>query len=135
MLPRLGVKPGPVRFFLLSVTYGTKGYRFSPPENRERNLGLEIGLNLEEILHGIGVPERKWWGKALYVIVTHIRFVQHANGGVELFGVEPFREERGHKLDWSGSDGPDGLHFPLLEAKMVHHFDHRFGTSALLARR
>jgi hypothetical protein len=63
-----------VRFFLLSVTYGTKGYRFSPPENRERNLGLEIGLNLEEILHRIGVPEHKWWGKALFVVATHIRF-------------------------------------------------------------
>jgi len=74
LLPRLGLKPGPARFFLLSITYGTKGYRFSPPANFERNLGLEIGLNLEEILHRIGVPERKWWGKALFVVATHFRF-------------------------------------------------------------
>jgi Predicted periplasmic lipoprotein (DUF2279) len=73
-LPRLGVKPGPARFFLLSVTYGTKGYRYSDEPLRERNVGLEVGLNLREVLLAVGVPETKWWGKALLAIGTYFRF-------------------------------------------------------------
>jgi hypothetical protein len=73
-LPRLGVRPGPARFFLLSVTYGTKGYRYSAEPLRERNVGLEIGLNLREILVAVGVPPNPWWGKVLLGIATYFRF-------------------------------------------------------------
>jgi len=73
-LPRVGVKPGPARFLLLSVTYGTKGYRYSDAPVRERNVGIEAGLNLREVLLAVGVPERKWWGKVLLAIGTYFRF-------------------------------------------------------------
>ena len=56
-LPRVGAKPGLARFLLLSGTYQTKGYRYSPPENRRREIGIEFGLNLREILVAVGVPE------------------------------------------------------------------------------
>jgi Predicted periplasmic lipoprotein (DUF2279) len=97
VLPRFGVRPGPARFLLLSVTYGSKGYRFSPPENRERNLGLEIGLNFEQILRGIGVPEHRWWGKALYVIATHVR-LPYTGWGIR------YNFDQGR---WSGPDFGD----------------------------
>ncbi len=73
-LPRIGVKPGPARFLLLSVTYGTKGYRYSDVPVRERNVGIEAGLNLREVLLGMGVPEKKWWGRVLLAIGTYFRF-------------------------------------------------------------
>ena len=73
-LPRLGVNPGPARFFLLSVTYGTKGYRYSDAPTRQRNVGLEVGLNLREILVAAGVPEKPWWGRILIGIATYFRF-------------------------------------------------------------
>ena len=73
-LPRLGLAAGPARFLLLSVTYGSKGYRFSAATLRERNLGVEIGLNLREVLLAVGVPGRPWWGKALLGLATYFRF-------------------------------------------------------------
>jgi hypothetical protein len=73
-LPRVGLKPGPARFFLLSATYGSKGYRYSDEPLRQRNLGIEIGLNLREILLAVGVPEKPLWGKVLLTIATYFRF-------------------------------------------------------------
>ena len=73
-LPRLALKPGAARFFLLSVTYGSKGYRYSAEPVRERNIGLEIGLNLKEILVAVGVPEKPLWGRVLLGIATYFRF-------------------------------------------------------------
>ena len=73
-LPRVGARPGPARFFLLSFTYGTKGYRYSDAPLRQRNVGIEIGLNLREALLAVGVPEKKWWGKVLLAIGTYVRF-------------------------------------------------------------
>jgi len=73
-LPRLGLEPGPARFLLLSMTYGSKGYRYSAAPVRERNVGVEIGLNLREVLLAAGVPEKKWWGKALLALGTYFRF-------------------------------------------------------------
>ncbi len=72
-LPRVGAGAGPARFLLLSLTYGTKGYRYSAAPLRERNVGVELGLNLREILLAAGVPEAKWWGKALLTIGTYFR--------------------------------------------------------------
>jgi hypothetical protein len=72
-LPRVGVKPGPARFFLVSATYGSKGYRFSPEESRQRNLGVEAGLNVPEILRAVGVRDDSWWGKPLLAFFTYVR--------------------------------------------------------------
>ncbi len=73
-LPRLGLRPGPARFLLLSLTYGSKGYRYSAEPLRERNVGLELGLNLKEILVAAGVPERPWWGRILHGVAKYFRF-------------------------------------------------------------
>jgi hypothetical protein len=73
LLPRLGVKPGPARFLLLSMTYGSKGYRYSAAPLRERNVGAELGLNLREVLLAVGVPEKKWWGQGLLLLATYFR--------------------------------------------------------------
>ena len=79
-LPRIGVKPGPARFFLVSLTYGTKGYRFSPPEVRERNLGIDLGVSLPEILRAVGVRDDTWWGKPLLAFFTYVRIPYTAFG-------------------------------------------------------
>jgi hypothetical protein len=80
LLPRMGAKPGLGRFLLLSGTYQTKGYRYSPPENRRREIGIEIGLNLREILAAVGVPQDKWWGKILLGFATYFRVPYTAIG-------------------------------------------------------
>ena len=79
-LGRLGLRPGAARFFLLSLTYGSKGYRFSPEDVRERNVGIDVGLNMPEILLAIGVPKTKWWGEALLTIFEYIRIPYTAFG-------------------------------------------------------
>jgi hypothetical protein len=62
---RLGVNLGPLRWLLFSVTYGSKGYRVTPPIEQQRQLGFEIGLNLQQILNDVGVKRDTWWGYAL----------------------------------------------------------------------
>lgn len=79
-LPRIGVKPGPARFLFVSLTYGSKGYRFSPDDVRERNVGIDLGLNVEEILRVAGVPPGKWWGKALLAFARYYRIPWTAFG-------------------------------------------------------
>jgi len=74
LLPRIGARPGPARFLLLSMTYGSKGYRYSAAPLRQRNVGIELGLDLREALLAAGVPEKKWWGKVLLTIGTYFRF-------------------------------------------------------------
>lgn len=70
---RAHFNPGPARFLLFSVTYASKGYPYSNPVVRERQIGLEVGLNFCEIMRAIGVPERTWWGKILYFAFDVIR--------------------------------------------------------------
>ncbi len=72
--------PGIARYFLFSVTYGTKGYPYSPPEVRQRQLGLEIGLNFGAIMEALHVPKNKWWGICLYTLFDIIRFPYTAVG-------------------------------------------------------
>ena len=67
---RLGVNIGPLRWLLFSVTYGSKGYRVIPPIEKQRQLGFEIGLNLQQILINLKVRRSTWWGHALHVVVT-----------------------------------------------------------------
>jgi hypothetical protein len=71
---RLGLPIEPLKYLLLSVTYGSKGYPYALPENRERQLGIEIGLNLQEILNDLHVTRDPWWGYALHMVADNIRF-------------------------------------------------------------
>ena len=77
---RLGVNLGPLRWLLFSVTYGTKGYRVSPPIEQQRQVGFEIGLNLQQILVDLGVKRDTWWGHALHVVGDNVRFPYTAFG-------------------------------------------------------
>lgn len=70
---RLNVRPGVARFLLVSMSYGSKGYRYSTPEFRERQIGLEVGVNFPEILAAASVPEDRWWGRALYFFFNFFR--------------------------------------------------------------
>ena len=71
---RLQFDPGPARFLLTSVTYSTKGYGYVPPiPDRQRLVGLELGLNLPEILSAAGVPATTWWESLLYKSLNFFR--------------------------------------------------------------
>lgn len=80
LLPRLGVSPGPARFLLVSLTYGSKGYRFSPVEVRQRNVGIDLGLNVEQILRAAGVRDDSWWGRTLLFLSRTYRIPWTAFG-------------------------------------------------------
>jgi uncharacterized protein YfiM (DUF2279 family) len=71
---RLGLYLGPLRWLLFSVTYGAKGYRVSPPITQQRQVGFEIGLNLQQILNDLGVKRNTWWGYSLHLIGDNVRF-------------------------------------------------------------
>ena len=71
---RLGVNLGPLRWLLFSVTYNAKGYRVQPPEEHQRQLGFEIGLNLQQILFDLKVSRGTWWGYPLHVVADNVRF-------------------------------------------------------------
>ena len=71
---RLDLNIGPLRWLLFSVTYGSKGYRVAPPIDEQRQLGFEIGLNLQQILTDVGVKRNTWWGYALHLVGDNVRF-------------------------------------------------------------
>jgi len=70
---RLHWRIGPARFLYLSATYGSKGYKFSAPEFRQRDIGVEIGLNVAEVLTAVGVRDTTWWGRPLMILANFIR--------------------------------------------------------------
>jgi hypothetical protein len=70
---RLNLNIGPLRYLLLSATYATKGYATGVSALQERQVGFEIGLNVEEVLLGIGVRRDTWWGYVLHVVLDNIR--------------------------------------------------------------
>ena len=76
----MGRDPGFARYFLVSGTYGTNGYRNAPPELRQRLVGIEIGIHFSEILRSVGVPEKAWWGEILYLFFDSIRLPYTAIG-------------------------------------------------------
>ena len=80
LLPRVGVTPGLLRFFLVGMTYSSKGYRHSPPSYRQRQLGFEFGLALPPILRALGVRDETWWGKVLLVLFEYFRVPYTAFG-------------------------------------------------------
>jgi uncharacterized protein YfiM (DUF2279 family) len=70
---RLNLNIGPLRYLLLSATYATKGYATGSQALEERQIGFEIGLNLEEALLDIGVRRDTWWGYTLHVVLDNVR--------------------------------------------------------------
>jgi uncharacterized protein YfiM (DUF2279 family) len=70
---RLHFNPGIARFLVFSTTYGVKGYPYAAPEVRERQIGLEVGLHVSEILRAAGLKEDRWWKRVLYVLVDSVR--------------------------------------------------------------
>ena len=97
ILERAGVRPGFGRFFLVSFTYGTKGYRFSPVDVRERNVGIDLGINMPEILRALGVRREKWWGEILLTFFDYVRLPYTAYG---------FQYDLNHKV-WHGPSTGD----------------------------
>ena len=71
---RAGIGIGPLRYLLVSITYGSKGYPNGVPELRERQVGIEIGLNFEQILDDLRVTRSTWWGYGLHLVFDNIRF-------------------------------------------------------------
>jgi hypothetical protein len=77
---RLNLNIGPFRYLLLSLTYGSKGYPRGFPADRQRMVGLEIGLNFRQILDDIGVTRKTWWGYVAHVVFDNVRFPYTAIG-------------------------------------------------------
>ena len=98
---RLGWSIGPLKYLNLSFTYGTKGYPKGAIETRERQVGVEIGLNFQEILDDVGVRRDRWWGYVAHMILDNIRFPFTAGG---------FRYDLNHKK-WHGLDSGNSFGF------------------------
>ena len=76
----LKFNPGPARFLLFSMTYGSNGYNQASPDLRQRLVGLEIGIHFSEILRSLGVPKEPIWGELLYFFFDTIRLPYTAIG-------------------------------------------------------
>jgi hypothetical protein len=72
------------------------------PEVRERQIGLEVGLHISEILRGLGLGEDRWWKRMLYVILDSVR-IPYTQIGVQ-FDLN-HKEWRGPGI---GDDFPGG---------------------------
>jgi len=70
---RLDLDIGPLRYLLVSATYGSKGYGTGNPNLQERQIGFEIGLNVEEILNSLGVRRDTLWGYSLHFVLDNLR--------------------------------------------------------------
>lgn len=79
---RLHFRPGLARFLLLSTTYGAKGYPYAVPGVRERQVGLEVGLHVTEILRAAGLRNDHWWQRVLFVILDSVR-IPYTSVGVQ----------------------------------------------------
>ncbi len=96
---RAGFNAGPARFLLLSASFGVKGYPYSPPEIRQRQVGLELGIDFGEVLEAVGVPRNRWWGTILYTLFDILRIPYTAWG---------FRYDLNGKK-WYGPDTGDSF--------------------------
>jgi len=43
-------------------------------DKRERQIGIEIGLSLEEIMNSLSVRRDTWWGATLHILGDNVRF-------------------------------------------------------------
>ena len=71
---RLNINIGPLRYLYLSGTYGVKGYPTNDVDKQERQIGIEIGLSLEEIMNSLNVRRDTWWGATLHILGDNVRF-------------------------------------------------------------
>ena len=71
---RLNINIGPLRYLYLSGTYGVKGYPTDDVDKRQRQIGIEIGLSLEEIMNSLSVRRDTWWGATLHILGDNVRF-------------------------------------------------------------
>ena len=71
---RLGLNIGPLKYLLLSLTYGTRGYPGDPGDSAtQRRVGLEVGLDFKQILDDLNIRRNTWWGYGLHVVFDNIR--------------------------------------------------------------
>ena len=89
---RLHVRPGLARYLLLSMNYGTNGYRFATRDIRQRLIGIEVGANLAAVADSLGVPHQTWWGRVAYLLLESFRLPYTGIG---------FRYDLNHKK-WYG---------------------------------
>ena len=68
---RLGLNIGPLKYLLLSLTYGTRGY--PGDSGTQRRVGLEVGLDFRQILDDLNIRRNTWWGYGLHVVFDNIR--------------------------------------------------------------
>lgn len=73
LLPRLGKPPGFARFFLASLTYGSKGYQWVDERYRQRRLGFEIGLDTYEVGLALGLKGDTWYGATILGFLRYFR--------------------------------------------------------------
>jgi hypothetical protein len=115
---RAGFAPGPARFLLLSATYGSKGYGYSAPALRERQVGIELGLHVTELMRAARIPEDRWWSKPLYFIFDVFRLPYTAVG---------FRYDLNHHR-WRGPDSGDTFHDPTASGTTLTLSEHPPGS-------
>lgn len=90
---------GPLRYLLVSATYGTKGYPGGALDARERQVGIEIGLNFRVILDDLGARRNTWWGYTLHIIFDNFRVPFTSVG---------YRYDLNHNK-WIGPDNGNGF--------------------------
>ena len=90
---------GPLRYLLVSATYATKGYPGGAEDARERQVGIEIGLNFRVILNDVGARRNTWWGYTLHIIFDNFRVPFTSVG---------YRYDLNHNK-WIGPDNGNGF--------------------------
>lgn len=98
LFPRADVDPGLARYLMVSATYSTRGYGWVQDDYRQRQLGLELGLDLPEILRGLGLRDDRWWKRAILTSLKYLRLPFTAVG---------FRYDL-NSGTWMGPDCGDG---------------------------
>lgn len=97
-----------------------------PVFRTRRDADLTLGMYRRAgVLWREGDPNGNPWG---------LRFMAmfHMANDSGLFHTRADLEASGHRLIGSIFEGVEGRYLPLYEAKMVYHFNHRFGDFALL---
>jgi hypothetical protein len=70
---RLGLNIGPLKYLLLSLTYGTRGYPGDGGSETQRRVGFEVGLDFKQMLDDLNVRRNTWWGYGLHVVFDNLR--------------------------------------------------------------
>lgn len=96
--------------------------RTCPTFRSKRDAEITMGIYARvPILVGEGPPERNAWGMK-FASMFHMANDSH------LFHTQPQLEQDGWVLTSNVFQKGDQVQLPLCESKMMHFFDHRFGT-------